>query len=108
MLFRSRSIKYLSVESNFEKILGSSGFKRRLPMEMLLNFTGLLDSMLYRICTEEKKYYSHEWYREVMQYYMDIAGTTEVVDSGDLLEYLGRSICIAKRYLEGRASFKLD
>ena len=104
----ARSIKYLSVESNFEKILGATGFKRKLPMEVLLNFTGLLDSMLYRICTEEKKYYSQEWYREVMQYYMDIAGTTEIVDSGDLLEYLGRSICIAKRFLEGRASFRLD
>lgn len=95
----ARSIKYLSVESNFEKVLGTAGFKRRLPMETLLNFTGLLDSMLYRICTEEKKYYSWEWYREVMRYYVDIAGTTEVVDSGDLLEYLGRSLGVARQYL---------
>lgn len=96
----ARSIKYLSVDSNFEKVLGPSGFKRKLPMDILLNFTGLLDSMLYRICTEEKKYYSQEWYRELMQYYTDIADTPEIVDSGDLLEYLGRSISIAKRYMK--------
>ncbi|MCI9542547.1 MAG: hypothetical protein HFG39_16270 [Lachnospiraceae bacterium] len=98
----ARSIKYLSVESNFEKVLGSTGFKRKLPMDMLLDFTGLLDSMLFRICTEEKKYFSQEWYRELMQYYKDIADTTETVNSGDLLEYLGRSMGIAKKYMEGR------
>ncbi len=29
-----------------------------------------------------------------------LQGRQEIVDSGDLLEYLGRSICIAKRFLE--------